>query len=128
MYPDKLKYTKEHEWVDQTGDNGAVGITYFAQKELGDVVFVELPEIGRELKQGEILGTVESVKAVSEIYSPVSGNVTEVNTELRDHPELINADPYGRGWILKLRLSSAAEMGGLMDSTAYTALVGQSGH
>lgn len=128
MYPDKLKYTKEHEWVDLKGDTGAVGITFFAQKELGDVVFVELPEIGRELKQGEILGTVESVKAVSEIYSPVSGVVTGVNTELRDHPEQVNADPYGKGWILKLRLTIESEMGGLMDSTAYIALVGQSGH
>ena len=128
MYPDNLKYTKEHEWVDQKGDIGAVGITFFAQKELGDVVFVELPEIGRELKQGEILGTVESVKAVSEIYSPVSGVVTGVNTELRDHPEQVNADPYGKGWIVKLHLTIEAEMGGLMDSKAYNALVGQSGH
>ena len=128
MYPDNLKYTKEHEWVDQKGDTGGVGITFFAQKELGDVVFVELPEIGRELKQGEILGTVESVKAVSEIYSPVSGVVTEVNTALRDHPELINADPYGKGWILKLRLSKAAEMGALMDSATYATLVGKSAH
>ena len=128
MYPDNLKYTKEHEWVDLKGDTGAVGITFFAQKELGDVVFVELPEIGRELKQGEILGTVESVKAVSEIYSPVSGVVTEVNNALRDHPEQVNADPYGNGWILKLRLTNSSERAGLMDSTAYVALVGQSGH
>ena len=128
MYPEKLKYTKEHEWVDQKGDTGSVGITFFAQKELGDVVYVELPEIGRELKQGEILGTVESVKAVSEIYSPVSGVVTEVNAALRDHPEQINVDPYGTGWILRLRLTNSAEMGGLIDATAYSALVGKSAH
>ena len=128
MYPDKLKYTKEHEWLDLKGESGVIGITFFAQKELGDVVFVELPEVGRELKQGDILGTVESVKAVSEIYSPVSGTVTEVNNELRDHPELVNADPYGKGWILKLRPTQAGEMGGLMDAVAYTALVGQGGH
>ena len=128
MYPEKLKYTKEHEWVDQSGDTGAVGITFFAQKELGDVVFVELPDTGRELKQGEILGTVESVKAVSEIYSPVSGVVTEVNTTLKDHPEQINADPYGKGWILKLRITNAGELSGLMDSGGYAELVGKSAH
>jgi len=128
MYPDNLKYTKEHEWVEGTGDTGAVGITHFAQSELGDVVFVELPEIGRELKQGEVLGTVESVKAVSEIYSPVSGVVTEVNNVLKDHPEQVNSDPYGKGWILKLRFTNRSEMNGLIDAKTYADMVGKSAH
>jgi len=128
MYPDNLKYTKDHEWIQVQGDTGTVGVTFFAQKELGDVVFVELPEVGRRLKAGEEFGTIESVKAVSEIYSPVSGEVIEVNGALRDKPEMVNEEPYAAGWILKLRLSAPAEVSGLMDASAYRGLVDSGGH
>ena len=128
MYPDNLKYTKDHEWIAIGGDIGTIGVTFFAQKELGDVVFVELPQVGRQLQQGEEFGTIESVKAVSEVYSPVAGEVVEINTELNDHPERVNADPYGKGWILKVRLTDAKDaksLGGLMDAAAYRTYVGQ---
>ncbi|HKY32103.1 MAG TPA: glycine cleavage system protein GcvH [Candidatus Polarisedimenticolia bacterium] len=128
MYPEHLKYTKDHEWIAVEGSTGTIGVTHFAQKELGDVVFVELPDVGRRLGQGEELGTIESVKAVSEIYCPVSGEVIEVNHALRDHPEAVNGDPYGAGWILKVRLGDAAELSGLMDAAAYKGYVGQGGH
>jgi glycine cleavage system H protein len=128
MYPDNLRYTKDHEWIEVKGDTGTVGVTDFAQKELGDVVFVELPEVGRRLKQGEEFGTIESVKAVSEIYSPVSGEVIEANVALKDHPELVNQEPYGKGWILRIRLADAKEPSALMDAAAYGGYVGQGGH
>jgi glycine cleavage system H protein len=128
MYPDHLKYTKDHEWIQVKGDTGIVGVTFFAQKELGDVVFVELPEVGRRVKAGEEFGTIESVKAVSEIYSPVTGEVLEVNGALRDHPEIVNQDPYSGGWILKLKLTAPGEVEGLMDAAAYRALVDAGGH
>jgi len=128
MYPDNLKYTKDHEWIQVQGDTGTIGVTFFAQKELGDVVFVELPEVGRRLKAGEEFGTIESVKAVSEVYSPVSGEVIEVNNALRDKPEAVNQDPYKAGWILKLKLSSPGEVAGLMDASAYRGLVDSGGH
>ena len=128
MYPDNLKYTKDHEWIDLEGDTGAIGVSHFAQKELGDVVFVELPEVGRRLKQGEEFGTIESVKAVSEVYSPVSGEVTEVNTALKDHPELINQEPYGKGWIVRIRVADPKELASLMDAAGYAGYVGQGGH
>ncbi|HXI03804.1 MAG TPA: glycine cleavage system protein GcvH [Candidatus Saccharimonadales bacterium] len=124
MFPENLKYTEEHEWVDLKESEATVGITFFAQKELGDVVFVDLPEVGRSLKKGDELGTVESVKAVSEIYAPVSGEVTEVNAGLQDHPEAVNEDPYGRGWMLKMKLTDAGETGSLMDAAAYQAHIG----
>ena len=124
MYPENLRYTKDHEWVDVKGPSGTVGVTFFAQKELGDVVFVELPEVGKNLTQGEIFGTIESVKAVSEIYSPVSGTVMEANADLKDHPEQVNQDPYGAGWIVKIRLADPGEIAGLMDSEAYKAHIG----
>lgn len=128
MYPDNLRYTKEHEWVLVKETTGTIGVTHFAQKELGDVVFVELPEVGRKIKAGEEFGTIESVKAVSEIYAPVSGEVIEVNKALVDHPEIVNEDPYGRGWILKVRLSSAAEVSSLMDAAAYQTFIAGQGH
>jgi len=127
-YPAALRYTREHEWLSLQGEVGTVGITHYAQSELGDVVFVDLPEKGKSLKGGEELGTIESVKAVSEIYSPVSGEVVAVNEALRDHPERINGDPYKEGWILKLRLTSSAELGSLMDAEAYRGYVGKGGH
>jgi len=128
MYPDNLRYTRDHEWIEVKGDTATIGVSHFAQKELGDVVFVELPEIGRRLKQGEEFGTIESVKAVSEIYSPVAGEVIEVNGALKDHPEQVNQEPYGKGWILKLRVADPGEAAGLMDAGAYTDYVGTGGH
>ena len=128
MYPDNLKYTKDHEWIDLKGETGTIGVSHFAQKELGDVVFVELPDVGRRLKQGEEFGTIESVKAVSEVYCPVSGEVIEVNTALKDHPELVNQEPYGKGWIVRIRVSDPKELAGLMDAANYGGYVGQGGH
>ena len=128
MYPENLKYTKDHEWIEMSGDTGTIGVTFFAQKELGDVVFVELPEVGRRLKSGEEFGTIESVKAVSEVYSPVTGEVVAINESLRDHPEKVNREPYGAGWILKVRLSTPAESDELMDAAAYRELLGKGGH
>jgi glycine cleavage system H protein len=124
MVPKDRRYTKEHEWVQVDGSVAAVGITEFAQRELGDIVYVELPEIGRSVALGEVLGTIESVKAVSELYAPVSGTITEVNALLADKPETINADAHGAGWICKLRLTAAGELDGLLDAAAYEALSG----
>jgi glycine cleavage system H protein len=121
-YPATFKYTKDHEWVDISGDRGKVGITDYAQKQLGDVVFVDLPAIGTKLTQGQSFGTIESVKAVSELYSPVSGEVVEVNEALRAKPEQVNADPHG-SWLIALKLSHAGETGGLLDASQYADLV-----
>ncbi|HET6897410.1 MAG TPA: glycine cleavage system protein GcvH [Vicinamibacteria bacterium] len=119
MDPADRKYTKDHEWVRVEGDQGTVGITDYAQKQLGDVVYVELPEAGRKLKEHETFGTVESVKAVSELFSPVAGEVTEANTALVQSPEALNADPYGKAWMIKVRLSDAKAVEALMDAAAY---------
>jgi glycine cleavage system H protein len=116
-----LKYTKEHEWIDLQGDRGRVGITHFAQDQLGDVVYVELPEVGAKLKAGQSFGTIESVKAVSELYSPVAGEVVEVNTALKDKPETINKDPHG-SWMVVIRLANPGDAGSLLDAAAYEAL------
>ena len=121
-YPDGLKYTKDHEWIDISGDRGTVGITDYAQQQLGDVVYIELPEIGAKLKQGQSFGTIESVKAVSELYSPVTGEVVDVNTELKDKPERVNADPH-RSWMVVVKLTSPAETGALLDAAQYQDLV-----
>src|ERR1700685_238397 len=115
MYPKDYRYTKEHEWVKVDGSNGTVGITDYAQHELGDVVFVEMPKVGAQVKAGQSLGTIESVKAVSEMFSPVSGEVTEINSALADSPEKINSDPHGAAWLAKIRLASPQEVAGLMD-------------
>jgi glycine cleavage system H protein len=122
MYPTDLKYTKDHEWVRMAGGDAAVGITDFAQRQLGDVVFVELPDVGRHVKQGEVFGTIESVKAVSELFSPVSGEVTAVNSDLTTHPEKVNAKPHDT-WMIRIRPSTPAEAEALLDSAAYAALV-----
>ena len=119
MYPTELKYTKDHEWVRFDDGGAAVGITDFAQRQLGDVVFVELPEIGRHLKQHEVFGTIESVKAVSELYSPVDGEVTEVNATLVQNPEVVNKDPHG-SWMIAVKVTGGD--GDLLDATAYTDL------
>jgi glycine cleavage system H protein len=121
MYPADLKYTNDHEWVRIDGTDAAVGITDFAQKQLGDVVFVELPDVGRTLKQGESFGTIESVKAVSELFSPVSGEVVEVNTDLANHPDHVNSKPH-ETWMIRVKVANAAETSSLLDSIAYEAL------
>ena len=125
MYPTDFRYTKDHEWVRLQGDTATVGITDYAQHELGDVVFVELPKVGAKLQAGETLGTVESVKAVSDIYAPVSGEVVQINTDLADTPEQINKDPHGEAWLVKIKLSNPAEFPALMDSTAYGAFIAE---
>ena len=119
MYPEDLRYSDDHEWVRVAGDHGTVGITFYAQKQLGDVVFLELPELGRVLKAGENFGTVESVKAVSELLSPVAGEVIEINEKLVKEPEPVNSDPYGAGWMLVVKLSEPAAAQSLMDAKAY---------
>jgi glycine cleavage system H protein len=123
-YPEDLRYTKEHEWVRIAGDVGTIGITDHAQKELGDIVYVDLPKVGARIEQGKSLGSVESVKAVSDIYSPVSGEVTEVNETLAQAPEKLNQDPHGAAWLIKLRLSAPNEAKGLLSAADYQAYVG----
>lgn len=117
--PEGLLYTKEHEWTKIEGDTATVGITDYAQHQLGDIVYVELVEVGKEVKQMERIGTVESVKAVSDIYSPLSGTVIEVNDSLKDNPELINQDPYGKGWMVKLKIRDISETKNLMKAGDY---------
>ena len=124
MVPDNLRYTKDHEWIRVEGDAGVVGITDHAQEELGDIVFVELPKVGAQFEQSASFGSVESVKAVSDVYSPVTGQVTEVNQALADAPEKVNEDPYGQGWIMKLRLTDPEQVGKLMTAAEYTEYVG----
>jgi glycine cleavage system H protein len=121
-YPAGFKYTKDHEWIELTGDSGRVGITDYAQQQLGDVVYVELPEVGAQLKQGQSFGTIESVKAVSELYSPVTGEVVQVNGALKDKPETVNKDPHG-SWMVVLKLTNPGEAGALLDATQYQDLV-----
>ena len=124
MYPADLKYTKDHEWVRVEGDTGTIGITNFAQQQLGDVVYVDLPEVGAQLTAGQTFGTIESVKAVSELYAPVTGEVVDVNTALKDKPEDVNAKPHD-SWMIKVRLANAAETGDLMDAAAYQSHTGE---
>jgi glycine cleavage system H protein len=121
--PADLRYSKEHEWVRVDGDTGTIGITDYAQDQLGDIVYVDLPAVGATVTQFEKLGEIESVKAVSELYSPVSGEVVEVNQETVDSPELVNSDPYGRGWLMKVRLADPAEIDGLLSAEAYEELI-----
>ena len=124
MVPENLRYTKEHEWLLVEGDTGTVGITDHAQEELGDIVYVDLPRVGTQLTQAAPLGSVESVKAVSEIYCPASGEVTETNGALADAPEKLNEDPYGAGWLVRIKLSDPAQTAGLMSAADYQAYVG----
>ena len=123
MVPTDLRYTKDHEWVRVEGDEATVGITEYAAGQLGDIVFVELPEIGRDLAQFGAFGVVESVKAVSDLFAPLTGEVTAANEALAGSPELVNSDPYGEGWMVRLRLASPDEVGELLDPTAYDALI-----
>ena len=122
MYPETLKYTKDHEWIALDGDLGKVGITDFAQKQLGDVVYLELPTVGTKLKAGQSFGNIESVKAVSELFAPVSGEVVEVNTALKEKPETVNADPHNQ-WMVVLKLADTAEAAALLDAGQYADLV-----
>ena len=121
-YPANLKYTKDHEWIDLAGDKGKVGITDYAQQQLGDVVYLDLPEVGARLKAGQSFGTIESVKAVSELYAPVSGEVVEVNLALKEKPEMVNKDPHG-SWMIVLRLTNPGEVASLLAADQYTELV-----
>lgn len=123
-FPDDRRYSKEHEWVQVEGDRATIGITSYASDELGDIVFVELPDPGTALTQFSSFGVVESVKAVSDLYAPVSGEVTEVNERVREQPELLNGDPFGEGWLLRARLSDATEPERLLDAAAYEELTG----
>jgi glycine cleavage system H protein len=126
-YPREYRYTNQHEWVRVDGDVVTMGITDYAQHELGDVVFVELPKKGAKVTAGKSFGTVESVKAVSEIYAPVSGEVVEVNTDLQNTPEKINSDPHGAAWLITVRLANPAELNSLMDATAYEKFIADKG-
>jgi glycine cleavage system H protein len=122
--PAELKYTKEHEWVRVEGNTAIIGITAFAQGELGDIVYVEVDTLDEEVTQDQVFGTVEAVKTVSDLFSPLSGTVIELNPELADTPELVNSDPYGAGWMIKLEIKDAGELDGLMDAAAYAELIG----
>jgi glycine cleavage system H protein len=122
--PAELKYTKEHEWVRVEGNTAIIGITAFAQGELGDIVYVEVDTLEEEVAQDQVFGTVEAVKTVSDLFSPLSGTVVELNPELADTPELVNSDPYGAGWMIKLDIKDAGELDGLMDAAAYAELIG----
>ena len=124
MYPDNFRYTKEHEWVLADGGTGTVGITDHAQEELGDIVYVDLPKVGSRVESGKSLGSVESVKAVSDIYSPVSGEVVEINQTLADAPETLNTDPHGAAWLVKIKLDSAEEIQNLMSASDYLSYIG----
>lgn len=123
-FPENLKYTKDHEWVLLEGDTATVGITDFAQRELGDIVYIEIETVGQELGSQDIFGSVEAVKTVSDLYLPAAGTIMEVNPELASNPEYVNQDPYGKGWMIKVKVSDLAEIEGLMDAKAYAELVG----
>ena len=127
MYPEQFRYSKEHEWIDASGDIATVGITHYAQEKLGDVVFVELPEVGATLESMQSFGTVESVKAVSDLFIPAAGSVTEINAELADGPQLVNEDPHGRGWLIKLKLSDPAALDTLMTAEQYKKFIEEAG-
>ncbi|HCA80639.1 MAG TPA: glycine cleavage system protein GcvH [Bacteroidetes bacterium] len=122
-FPENLKYTKDHEWMRIEGEFGWVGITDYAQGELGDVVFVELPAVGTKVQQGKSFGTIEAVKAVSDLYAPVSGEVVEINKDVQSAPDAVNKDPYGKGWMIKMKVGNAGEVGVLLNVDAYKKLV-----
>jgi glycine cleavage system H protein len=123
-YPDNLHYTKDHEWIKLEGDMATIGITDFAQHELGDIVYVEIDAVGKELSAGDVFGTVEAVKTVSDLFLPVAGTITEVNPNLNSNPELVNSDPYGEGWMVKMKITDLSSVEELMDKEAYQSLVG----
>ncbi len=123
--PNNLKYTKEHEWVLVEGGIGTIGVTDYAQGELGDVVYVDIDPALSEIKKGGSIGTIEAVKTVSDIFAPYSGKVIEINNEIKDSPEIVNTDPYGKGWMIKIEISNPADLEDLLDASAYQALIGQ---
>jgi glycine cleavage system H protein len=125
MVPTDLRYTKDHEWVRVEGDDATVGITEYAASQLGDIVFVELPDVGRNLDQSATFGVVESVKAVSDLFAPIAGEVLEANAALAGTPELVNSDPYGAGWMVRVRVANREEIEGLLDGAAYDALIAE---
>ncbi len=125
--PEDLRYTKDHEWARLEGNKATVGISDYAQSELSDIVYVELPEVGKRVKMGETLGTIEAVKTVADLYSPLSGKVIEVNTALKDDPSLVNRDPYGEGWMVKLEVSDPGEWDRLMSAEEYKKLISEEG-
>lgn len=125
MNPDDVLYTKDHEWIRMTGETGTVGITHFAQKELGEVVFVELPKVGTSFDAGEVFGNVESVKAVSQLFIPLSGEVIEINDETVNSPELVNEDPYGKGWLIRIRIKDPDQAENLMSAAEYDVYVAE---
>jgi glycine cleavage system H protein len=122
-FPENLRYTKDHEWIRLEGDQAIVGITDFAQHELGDIVYVEIETVGQELNAGDVFGTVEAVKTVSDLFLPANGTITEVNPKLNSKPELVNSDPYGEGWMMRMKLANVADAESLMDAAAYQKLV-----
>ena len=124
-FPSNLRYTKDHEWVLLEGNTATIGITEFAQRELGDIVFVDIPTVGKSLEAEEVFGTVEAVKTVSDLFLPVKGTITELNPELDGSPELVNQEPYGDGWMVKMTVSNPADVAALLDAAAYQALVGE---
>jgi len=123
-FPDNLKYTKDHEWILVEGSTATIGITDFAQHELGDIVFIDINTLGKSLKAEDIFGTVEAVKTVSDLFLPVSGTITEINADLENNPEFVNSDPYGKGWMVKMNIDHIADIENLMTAEAYAALVG----
>jgi len=127
MYPDDRRYSKEHEWIKMEGDRGTVGITDFAQRQLGDVVYVELPELGAKFKAGEVFGTIESVKAVSDLFCPVGGEVVEVNQDVVGSPEQVNKDPHGKSWLMVIRVDGATELGKLLTASQYQEFIEKEG-
>ncbi|WP_379087952.1 glycine cleavage system protein GcvH [Pedobacter sp. UC225_65] len=123
-FPSELKYTKDHEWVSVSGSEATIGITDFAQRELGDIVYIDINSVGTEVATEEVFGTVEAVKTVSDLFMPLTGTVLEINGDLNDNPELVNSDPYGKGWMVKVTIKDAAELDGLLSADDYKALVG----
>ena len=123
-FPAELKYTKDHEWIKLDGDIATIGITDFAQRELGDIVYVEVETVGKNLEAGAVFGTVEAVKTVSDLFLPVKGTITELNANLANNPESVNSDPYGDGWMVKMKVDNVADVAGLMDAAAYEAVAG----
>jgi glycine cleavage system H protein len=122
-FPDNLRYTKDHEWIKINGSEATIGITDFAQQELGDIVYVEIETLGQQLNEGTVFGTVEAVKTVSDLYLPVNGTITEINPKLNSNPELVNSDPYGEGWMVKIKITNPSDINALMDKSAYESLV-----
>jgi glycine cleavage system H protein len=123
-YPENFRYTKDHEWISLDGTTATIGITDFAQRELGDIVYVEVETVGKPLESGAVFGTVEAVKTVSDLFLPVSGTIDELNPELANSPELVNTDPYGKGWMIKMTVDNPADVSSLLDAAAYEAIVG----